>query len=147
MTWSGIGWGDLEDGERLADGPVAPGRRRRLVAFDLVDALVANVRVAAADHLDRELVQALEVIARVRHLPRLVAQPLDHLADAHEEALLLLLRVRVVVPQVALAAARLHTGRNDACSLFSEFLGLVLYYSFCAHCSCVQCSAAKHTFA
>lgn len=46
----------------------------------------------------------LEVIARVRDLPRLESQPPYHLEDALEIALFFGLRVRVIVAKVALPA-------------------------------------------
>ena len=60
----------------------------------------------------------LEVVGAVRDLVRLVPQPLHHLTDAHKELLLLLLRVRVIVPQISDSAVALsgrHTEHSGLC--------------------------------
>jgi hypothetical protein len=70
---------------------------------DLLARAVAHVGAILLDQLLGQLVQLVEVVAAVRDLPRLEAQPLDDVEDAGEVLLLLLLRVGVVVAQVALA--------------------------------------------
>ena len=78
----------------------------RLLSPRLLDLLlraVTHIRLIPPNQLHRQIIQLLKVVARVRDLPRLVPQPPDHLEDALEVARLLLLRVRVVVAEVALA--------------------------------------------
>ena len=58
------------------------------------------VALVPLDQLDRKLVQLVEVVARIRDLPRLVAKPAHRLQDALKVAALLRLRVRVVEAQV-----------------------------------------------
>ena len=103
----------VEQAQRLVNRSVAPRRRRRIVALDLVGLLVAHVRLAALDQLDGQLVQAVELVGRVRDLVGLVAEPVDHLDDALEVLLLLLLRIRVVEAQVAVAIVFLCSKQNN----------------------------------
>ena len=54
------------------------------------------VALVPLDQLDRKLVQLVEVIARIRDFPRLVAEPAHRLQDALKVAALL--RLRALLP-------------------------------------------------
>eukprot|EP01137_Pigoraptor_chileana_P015070 Opistho-2@70533 len=91
--------------ERFADGSLP--KRRRNILLHLSLRLVANVRVSVHGETYSEIVQFLKVVRRVRDLVGLVAEPIDHLADADKKPLLLLSGVRVVVAEVAIASVYL----------------------------------------
>ena len=62
---------------------------------------MTDVCLVPTDKLNCQRVQAIEVIARVRDLPRLETQPSHCLKDTFEVLGFLRLRIRVVVPQIA----------------------------------------------
>ena len=62
---------------------------------------MANIGFVALHKSLRKRIQLVEVIAGVSDLERLEAKPLDHLLDGYKVLLLFLLRVRVIVAQVA----------------------------------------------
>ena len=62
----------LKESEWLLHRPVSPGRRGRVVAFDFLIPLVADVGMATLDHLHRKVVQLLEVIWAVCDLVWLI---------------------------------------------------------------------------
>jgi hypothetical protein len=85
---------------------VAPGLRQRpAVLADLVGRQVVHVGIAVSDQVDGPLVELLEVVGRVVEvLGPVEAQPADVALDGVDVLLLLLDRVRVVEPEVAVAA-------------------------------------------
>ena len=106
-----------ELGEVLSHGPITPRRsgtlrqrasltcleaasvvRAQQLArgLDLRPGLVAHVRTAVLDQLHRQIVQLLEVVGRVSHSRRLVAEPLEVVEDRVDELLLLGGRIGVV---------------------------------------------------
>lgn len=74
---------------------------------------VAHVCAVLLDELLGQLVQLVEVVAAVGDLPRLKAQPLDDIQDTCEILLLLLLWVRIIIAQVALALVVLREAKVD----------------------------------
>ena len=74
---------------------------------------IVRVRLACLDHLQCKLVQLIEVVARIRDLPWLETQPSYSLQDALKVLCLFRLRVRVVVPQVRLAAVERRVAKVD----------------------------------
>ena len=74
---------------------------------------MADVSLVSPDQLLRKLVQLVKVVTRVRDLPRLVAKPPHGLQDALKVLRLLRLGVRVVEPQVRLAAVERRVAKVD----------------------------------
>jgi hypothetical protein len=62
---------------------------------------VAHVCAILLDQLLSQLVQLVEVVTAVCDLPRLKTEPLDDVQDACKVLFLLLLRIRIIVAQVA----------------------------------------------
>lgn len=91
----------LKKSQRFLNRTIPPGRRGRIVAFDLRDLLMTHIGKVAANEFDRPLVELLEVVWGVSDLVRLVAQPTDHVENADEKFLLLFLRIRVVITQIS----------------------------------------------
>jgi hypothetical protein len=65
---------------------------------------VAHICLITFDKLHRQLIKLIEIIARIRDLPRLVPQPPHHLQNTFEIPRLLCFRVRVVVSQITAPA-------------------------------------------
>ena len=74
---------------------------------------MTDIRLITFDKLDSKLIQLLEVIARVRDLPRLEAQPPHSLQDALEILSLLCLWIGIVVAQVASAVVERGIAKVD----------------------------------
>ena len=74
---------------------------------------MTDISLISTDEVDREFIQLVEVIARVGDLPRLKAQPPHGLQDALKVLRLLRLGVRVVEPQVRLAAVERRVAKVD----------------------------------
>ncbi|KAI3476291.1 hypothetical protein L1887_62128 [Cichorium endivia] len=97
--------------ERLLDGTVAEARGLAGAALgtatlllDLFWRRVVDVGLSALDELDGELVEPLEVVARVGDLEGFEAEPTDGFEDAGKVLFLLGFGVGVVVAEVAEAA-------------------------------------------
>ena len=110
----------LEDLERLLDRSSAMHTRvtrTMVVAATVVVHLCrrarATVSLVSPDELHAEVVQLLEVIARVGNAEWLETEPADDLEDALEIPCFLRLRVCVIVPQIALAAMMCRIAKVD----------------------------------
>ena len=85
---------------------------------DFVGRQVADVRLAVFDQLDRPIVELLEVIGRVEQpIFPIAAQPADVVDDRIDVLLLFLGGIRVVEPQVELAAVFLREAEVQADAL------------------------------
>jgi hypothetical protein len=98
----GCGWRQV----RLRAANLTKARPKRT-------AVVARVRQALLDEQASEVVQLLEVVARVRDLVRLVAEPPHVLENLVEVDLLFRFGVRVVVAEVAVALVELGVAKVD----------------------------------
>lgn len=74
---------------------------------------VANVCPILLDQHHRKLIELIEVIARIRDLPWLKTQPPDRLQNTLKIPPLLLLRIRIVVPQITLPAMMRRISKVD----------------------------------
>ena len=92
--------------------------QRAAMRADFVGRQVADVRLAVLDQLDRPIVELLEIVGRVEQpvLP-VAAEPADVVDDRIDVLLLFLGRVRVVEPQVELAAVLLREAEVQADAL------------------------------
>ena len=58
----------LKQGERLVHGSFSPGRRCRVVTFQLIAGLVTHIGVTSPDQFDGKVVQLVEVVGAVGDL-------------------------------------------------------------------------------
>jgi hypothetical protein len=89
----------LEQCERLFDRPLRPRRLHLIVPTECIAVHVTHVRQVALDQFDGVVEEFVEVVGRVCNLVRFPPEPLDVRLDSREESFLLLLRVRIVVPE------------------------------------------------
>ncbi len=111
----------LEEVQVLLDRPIPPGAlatrlgERAAMLADLVGREVVDVGLAGPDEVDRPLVELAEVIRGVVEvLAPVEAQPAHVRLDGVDVRLLLLDRVGVVEPQVAVAAELLRDAEVEA---------------------------------